>query len=78
MSVYCIPVSDEHSDMLRQAFVENYDTFIFMYQSKLPLAVCLHCSSCEKKRCLEIYVLMSPSGFISTLRLGHKKFFLPL
>jgi len=48
MSVYCLPVSDERSDMIRQAYAFICDTFIFTYQSKLLLAVCLHCSNCEK------------------------------
>jgi len=74
MSVYCLLVSDEHSEMIRQAYAESCDTFIFMYQSKIPLGFCLHCSDCEK-RFLKIDILMSPSGFIPTLRVGYKKFF---
>lgn len=73
MNVYCLPVSDEHSDMIRQAFAESCDTFIFMYQSKLRSF-----TAEIVKKVLKIDVLMSLSGFIPTLRLGYKKFFMPL
>lgn len=74
MSEYCLPVSKEHSVLIRQAIAESCDTLMFMYQSNLPFTVCLHCRNCEK-RCLKIDVLNVSFGIYSNFTLGIQEIF---